>query len=71
VTGSLGAAVDSLTPLAFSLPMALPPDGDYDAHIDGRPVTLRIDRGAAYLLEDVPTERVTVVIERPVRPSAV
>lgn len=64
LTGSIEAAGAGRTQLEFPLPMALPPDGDYDAHIDGRPVTLRIDRGAAYLLADVSNGRATVVLER-------
>jgi riboflavin kinase/FMN adenylyltransferase len=69
LTGSIDSAVDHRVPLDFALPMALPPEGDYEARVDERPVTLRIDRGAAYLLGQLPTGRVTVVIERPVRPS--
>ena len=69
LTGSIEAGGDGRTQLEFPLPMALPPDGDYDANIDGRPVTLRIDRGAAYLLADVTNGRGTVVLERSGRPS--
>ena len=60
VTGSTEDAVDGRTRLEFPLPLALPPDGDYDARIDGRPVTLRIDRDAAYLAAEMPDRRVTV-----------
>jgi riboflavin kinase/FMN adenylyltransferase len=65
LTGSIDAAGDGRSHLEFPLPMALPPDGDYDAHIGGRPVTLRIDGGAAYLAAETPDERVTVTLERP------
>ena len=62
VTGSIGGAVDGRARLDFRLPVALPPDGDYAAHIDGAPVALRIVRGDAYLLGDVSNRRVTVVL---------
>ena len=69
LTGSIDGAGDGRARLAFALPMALPPDGDYDARIGGRAVTLRIDRNAAYLVDAPPNGRGTVVIERPARPS--
>src|SRR6187401_694952 len=47
LTGTVDAAEDGRTRLEFPLPLALPPDGDYDARIDSRPVTLQMDRGAA------------------------
>jgi len=65
LTGSTEAAADGRTQLDLTLPLALPPDGEYDGRIDGRPVTLLIDRGAAYLVGDAPGRRVTVVLERP------
>ncbi len=65
VTGSTEVAPDGRTRLEFTLPLALPPDGEYGARIDGRPVTLLIDRGAAYLAGETPAGRVTVVLERP------
>ena len=37
LTGSTGGAVDGRTRLDFRLPVALPPDGDYAAQVDGRP----------------------------------
>lgn len=47
--------------VAFDLPIALPPDGDYPAHLDGAAVTLRVDGGTAYLLGRGPAaRRVTV-----------
>jgi riboflavin kinase/FMN adenylyltransferase len=65
VTGTVDGPEDGRTRLEFPLPLALPPDGDYDARIDGRPVTLQLDRGAAYIAGDLPDGRVTIVIERP------
>ena len=67
LTGMAEAAGDGRSRLEFPLPLALPPDGDYDARIDGRAVTLLIDRGAAYLAGDLPDRRVTVVLEPPSR----
>jgi len=63
LTGSIGGARDGRTRLDFRLPVALPPDGDYDAGVDGRPLRLRIERGDAYLLGDISSRRVTVVLE--------
>jgi riboflavin kinase/FMN adenylyltransferase len=65
VTGMAEEAADGRTRLDFALPVALPPDGEYDARADGRPATLLIDRGAAYLAGEMPGRRVTVVLERP------
>ena len=39
LTGSIGGAVDGRTRLDFRLPVALPPDGDYAAQVDGRPLS--------------------------------
>ncbi len=63
VTGTSDAAEDGRTRLEFPLPLALPPDGDYEARIDGRPVTMQMDDGAAYVVGDLPDGRVTVVLE--------
>ena len=65
LTGMADAGADGRTRIEFPLPLALPPDGDYDARIDGRAVTLVIDRGAAYVATDLPDRRLTVVLERP------
>jgi riboflavin kinase/FMN adenylyltransferase len=65
LTGSTEAAGDGRTRLEFALPLALPPDGDYEATMDGRPVQLRILGGDADLLSEIPSRRVTVVLERP------
>jgi riboflavin kinase / FMN adenylyltransferase len=62
ITGSIGGAVDGRSRLDFRLPVALPPDGDYPATVDGDPTTLRIVRGDAYLLGDRSNRRVTVVL---------
>jgi riboflavin kinase / FMN adenylyltransferase len=41
----------------FDLPIALPPDGDHPGVVDGEPVMLRVDRGAAYLVGRGPAAR--------------
>ena len=64
LTGMADAAEDGRTRLEFPLPLALPPDGDYDARIESRPVTMQMDVGAAYIVGDLPDGRVTVVLER-------
>ena len=65
LTGTADATEDGRTRLEFPLPLALPRDGDYDARIDTRPVTMQMDRGAAHIAGDLPDGRVTVVLERP------
>jgi riboflavin kinase/FMN adenylyltransferase len=65
LTGSIGGAVDGRARLDFGLPVALPPDGDYDAHVDGRPLSLRIVRGDAYLHGEISDPRVTVTLGPP------
>jgi riboflavin kinase/FMN adenylyltransferase len=60
VSGSVGGSVDGRSRLDFALPVALPPDGDYAARVDGAPCTMRILRGDAYLLRELPNRRVTV-----------
>ncbi len=62
ITGSIGGAVDGRTRLDFRLPVALPPDGDYAATVDGAPLTLRLVSGDAYLLGEASNGRVTVVL---------
>jgi riboflavin kinase/FMN adenylyltransferase len=62
LTGSTGDPVDRRTPLDFRLPVALPPDGDYEATMNGRPVQLRIVGGDAYLSGDIVNRRVTVTL---------
>jgi riboflavin kinase/FMN adenylyltransferase len=63
ITGSIGGAVDGRSRLDFALPVALPPDGDYAAEVDGAPCTLRLVRGDAYLLGDRSNRRVTVALD--------
>ena len=70
LTGSAAGAVDGRTRLGFRLPVALPPNGDYEATLDGRPLRLRIEGGDAFLLGDISNRRVTVVLERSEPPSA-
>jgi riboflavin kinase / FMN adenylyltransferase len=65
VTGSAGGTVDGRTRLDFRLPVALPPDDDYAAQVDGRACQLRIVGGDAYLLGEFSNRRVTVVLETP------
>jgi riboflavin kinase/FMN adenylyltransferase len=53
--------------VAFDLPIALPPDGDYAGRIDGEAVTVRVDAGAAYLVGRGPgARRVTMELSGPV-----
>jgi riboflavin kinase/FMN adenylyltransferase len=68
LTGTVGGAVDGRSRLEFPLPVALPPDGVYEAGVDDRPLQLRIVSGDAYLPGEVSNRRVTVVLERPGRP---
>ena len=63
VTGSIGGAVDGRARLDFSLPVALPPDGDYAVRVDGATTALRIVAGDAYLLGEVSNRRVTVAFD--------
>ena len=65
ISGSIGGAVDGRARLDFSLPVALPPDGDYAVHVDGASLALRIVRGDAYLLGEISNRRVTVVLGAP------
>jgi len=65
ISGSIGGAVDGRARLDFSLPVALPPDGDYPVRVDGAPLAMRIVRGDAYLLGEVSNRRVTVVLGEP------
>jgi riboflavin kinase/FMN adenylyltransferase len=60
ITGSIGQQVDGRARLEFSLPVALPPDGEYDVRVGGTPHALRIAGGDAYLLGQVPERRVTI-----------
>ena len=60
ITGSIGHQVDGSARLEFSLPVALPPDGEYDVRVGGAPHALRITGGDAYLLGRVLERRVTV-----------
>lgn len=54
VTGVVKDAGPDGVGLAFELPVALPPAGDYVCRVDGQPGRLRIDRDVAYLRADVP-----------------
>ncbi|HEY4190192.1 MAG TPA: FAD synthetase family protein [Candidatus Limnocylindrales bacterium] len=63
ISGTVGDPSDGGSRIAFELPMALPPDGDYAADVDGVPVTLRLADGDASLVGPVVTGRVTVVLD--------
>ena len=39
--------------LGFELPMALPPAGEYECRVDGKPGRLHVDRDIAYIRADV------------------
>ncbi len=65
ITGAIGRAVDGRARLDFTLPVALPPDGDYAVNVDGAPSSLRIVGGDAYLLGEASNRRVTVVLGVP------
>lgn len=65
IAGTVGATTDGRTRLGFPLPVALPPDGDYPAVVDGRRLSLRIDGGDAYLAGEISEPRVTVVLVAP------
>jgi riboflavin kinase / FMN adenylyltransferase len=60
ITGAIGHQGDGLARLEFSLPVALPPDGEYDVRVGGATRALRISGGDAYLLGQVSERRVTV-----------
>jgi riboflavin kinase/FMN adenylyltransferase len=62
ITGSVGKQGDERATLEFSLPVALPPDGNYAARVDDAPVTLQIEGGVARLLGAAPTGRTSVVL---------
>jgi riboflavin kinase/FMN adenylyltransferase len=65
ITGSIGEQVDGRSRLDFSLPVALPPDGEYAVRVGGAPHAMRITGGDAYLLGHVPERRVTVELGGP------
>jgi riboflavin kinase / FMN adenylyltransferase len=63
LTGTVGTSAGGPRRLEFRLPIALPPDGDYEATVAGRPVTIRIDGGEVQMLaRGVPRGRVTVTL---------
>jgi riboflavin kinase/FMN adenylyltransferase len=62
VSGVAGDPAHGASRLVFDLPMALPPDGDYAAEIDGAPVTLRLTDGEASLVGPIANRRVTVAL---------
>jgi riboflavin kinase / FMN adenylyltransferase len=53
ISGTVAAgpsAADGLAPLEPVMPIALPPDGDYAALVEGDPRAVRIEDGRAYLV---------------------
>jgi riboflavin kinase/FMN adenylyltransferase len=62
ITGSLGDVRDGWTRIECTLPLALPPDGNYPVTEDDVPLTLRIDAGEAWLQGAISGGRVTVVL---------
>jgi riboflavin kinase/FMN adenylyltransferase len=60
ITGAIGDPVDGGARLDFRLPVALPPDGEYDVRVGGASRALRIRDGDAYLFGQLPEGRVTV-----------
>ena len=62
VSGNVGDPSDGAARVAFELPMALPPDGDYPADVDGVALTLRLAGGEASLIGPIANRRVTVAL---------
>jgi riboflavin kinase/FMN adenylyltransferase len=62
LTGDVGPLVDGRSRLDFSLPVALPPDGDYPVVVDGVRRDLRISGGAVSLGGTIPGGRSRVVL---------
>jgi riboflavin kinase/FMN adenylyltransferase len=62
ITGSLGDTRDGWTRVECSLPVALPPAGDYPVTFEGSPLMLRIDGGEAWLHGETSGRRMTVVL---------
>ena len=62
ISGAVGDPGNGGARLEFELPVALPPDGDYPARVDGAPLTLRLVDGDAYLVGRVANRRVTVAL---------
>jgi riboflavin kinase/FMN adenylyltransferase len=60
LTGAIGDPVAGRSRLEFPLPVALPPEGDYEVGVAGVPRSLRIEGGEAYLLGETAGERVIV-----------
>jgi len=63
LTAPVADARDGRARLDFALPIALPPEGDYQARIDGREVTLTIADGEAFVPRDVGRGRVSATLE--------
>ena len=62
LSGIVGDRGDGGSRLRFELPMAVPPDGEYAADVDGMPLTLRLTGGDAYVVGPIANRRVTVAL---------
>lgn len=62
IRGSIGGMGDGWSRLEFALPIALPPDGDYPAAVEGVSTKVRIDDGEAWLPAEMRRGRLTVVL---------
>jgi len=62
VTCSIGNVEDGWSHLEPTLPVALPPDGDYPVVVDGVSRSLRIERDEAWLRGELSGSRLTVVL---------
>ena len=62
ISGEIGDVRDGWSHLEFSLPVALPPKGDYPVAVDGEPLSLRIESGDAWLRGEMAGRRATVVL---------
>jgi riboflavin kinase/FMN adenylyltransferase len=66
LTGAVEGGGPAGRRLAFDLPIALPPDGDYSCRVEGRAASLRVESGWAYLQGRGPAAaRVTVELRGP------
>jgi riboflavin kinase / FMN adenylyltransferase len=67
ISGEVDAdPVDGRRAVRFDLPVALPPDGDYEGTLSGHPVGLRIDGGRASVdLRGASASRITMALSTP------
>jgi riboflavin kinase/FMN adenylyltransferase len=62
IPGSLTVGADGLTEIELVLPLALPPDGDYAAIVDGSARALRIVGGTAAIVGSVEPGRISAAL---------